>query len=553
MTAMAETSRRTRVAVWALLVAAAAGLLAWLLWPSGEPAPRDARPDAASSPADETTPAAKRTPRAREAAAPPAPETPEEPSTPAKPKEVPEPTQPFEVTVLRSDGTPAAGASVRLVDPTADDEWNAVVAEAKADAAGIAAMRVHSETVRVVAWLGAEAQAPVDLVPLGDHRAVTIRLASAIRARGRVIFPGGEPAPGADVELVASPWFGNEYGLTLTTKADSDGRFELPPVVLAGMNVDMVHEVRARTADLATGTAELDLDHPDAELVIRLVPGFTVRGRFIDAGGKPIEGVEIRIEGSERRIASDADGRVALRLPYGTAKLVAMRNSGKSVVCGVEDDDFLVQQWKAPRSLGSFDAAVGDADLADTTLAPSAPLSGRIVDRAGNPIERAFVTVFLGAVNVGTALAGKDGRFSLPVDGADEFDLAVSEYLPDESTDHPRSASVRGVHGGEDLKIVLEAKLRIDVRFLDAADRTPVASTYIGAKAWHHGEKVPCVEWQGMSTAPGDDGAAVIVPTPGSYDIEIRAAGFEPERVEGVEVVEGRSTPVDLLLRKKHE
>jgi hypothetical protein len=552
MTQMAETNRRTRAAVGALVVAVVAGLLVWLLWPSGEPATRDARPEAAPSPADETTPAAKRTPRVRETAAPAAPDATQAPSAPAKPGEAPPPTLPFEVTVLRSDGTPAAGSSVRLVDPTADD-WNSVVASAETDARGVATMRVHDETVRVVAWLGAEAQAPVDLVSLGDHRAVTIRLAPAVRARGRVVLPGGEPAPGADVAIVASPWFGNEYGLTLTTKADADGRFELPPVVLAGMNVNMLHEVRARTADLATGSEDLDLDHPDAELVVRLVAGFTVRGRFVDAAGKPIEGVEIRIEGSERKIASDGDGRVSLRLPYGTAKLVALRNSGKTVVCGIDDGNFLVQQWKASRALGSFGETDGDADFADTTLAPSAPLSGCIVDRAGNAIERAFVTVYLGAVNVGTALAGKDGRFSLPVDGADAFDLYVNEYLPDESTDHPRSASVRGVHGGEEIKIVLEAKLRIDVRFLDAADRTPVASTYIGAKAWHHGEKYPCVEWQGMSTAPGDDGAAVIVPTPGSYDIEIRAAGFEPERVEGVEVVEGRSTPVDLLLRRKHE
>ena len=31
--------------------------------------------------------------------------------------------------------------------------------------------------------------------------------------------------PNSDVQIVASPWFGNEYGLTLTTKADADGRF----------------------------------------------------------------------------------------------------------------------------------------------------------------------------------------------------------------------------------------------------------------------------------------------------------------------------------------
>jgi hypothetical protein len=414
-------------------------------------------------------------------------------------------------------------------------------------------MRVRDETVRVVAWLGAEAQAPVDLVSLGDHRAVTIRLAPAVRARGRVVLPDGDPAAGADVEIVASPWFGNDYGLTLTTKADADGRFELPPVVLAGMNVNFLHEVRARTADLATGTEELDLDHPDAELVVRLVPGFTVRGRFVDGNGKPIEGVEIRIEGSERKIASDGDGRVALRLPYGAVKLVALRNSGKSVICGIDEGNSLVQQWKASRALGSFGETDGDAEFADTTLAPSAPLNGCIVDRAGTPIERAFVTVYLGAVTVGTALAGKDGRFALPVDGTDAYDLDVREFLPDDSPEHPRSASVRGVHGGEELKIVLEAKLRIDVRFLNAEDRAPVMTTYVGAKAWHHGEKWPCVEWQGMSAAPGDDRTAVAVPGPGSYDVEISVAGFETERVEGVEVAEGHAAQVDLLLRKKHE
>jgi hypothetical protein len=276
-------------------------------------------------------------------------------------------------------------------------------------------------------------------------------------------------------------------------------------------------------------------------------------GKFPTTVGKPIEGVEIRIEGSERKIASDGDGRVALRLPYGAVKLVALRNSGKSVICGIDEGNSLVQQWKASRALGSFGETDGDAEFADTTLAPSAPLNGCIVDRAGTPIERAFVTVYLGAVTVGTALAGKDGRFALPVDGTDAYDLDVREFLPDDSPEHPRSASVRGVHGGEELKIVLEAKLRIDVRFLNAEDRAPVMTTYVGAKAWHHGEKWPCVEWQGMSAAPGDDRTAVAVPGPGSYDVEISVAGFETERVEGVEVAEGHAAQVDLLLRKKHE
>jgi hypothetical protein len=549
---MAEASRRW--IAWAVAAAIVAVLAAWLLRPSDEPAPRDARPDAPSSAADETTSAAKRTRRVRETAAPSAPETPEEAPTPAKPGEVPEPTIPFVVTVLRSDGTPAAGATVVLLGDDDEGDWARELARATAGVDGVAAVTAVDADVRVSAWLGAESAATGEMFAVKERHEVTVRLGPSIVVRGRVLRGDSAPEAGAAVELDCGPWFGSEFGLSMKVRTDAAGRFEFPAFPVAGIDPLNPPCVEAITRDMARGYAEADLARPDAELVVHLKPGFTVRGRFVDGGGKPVA-AELSVAGARRYHATaGADGRVALRVPEAKFDLVASRDTElfvKSSRAKRSGGNWIVS-WRIGRSLGAHEDGAGDVDLGDVVIPAGRPVKGRVVDSTGRPAANADVVLYLGAVDLGSVDTDSDGRFGFPEVGDAPHRLYVRTRPAEPGAPGDRSAEVQNVRGGDaDVRVVLEDMLVIGFKFLSEADRRPLECSKYSIRVKLHGEGY---DWFGTEVAGDEsDFAAVEVFTPGSYDVEVNVSGYEPVRFESIEVAAGRPRSLDLLLRKKHE
>lgn len=200
--------------------------------------------------------------------------------------------------------------------------------------------------------------------------------------------------------------------------------------------------------------------------------------------------------------------------------------------------------------LGTFDHSSGEVDLGNVVVAPGAPLKGVVVDGVGRPSPHAFVMLSMDGVPVGAVSADNAGAFVLPEVGLDPHRISVRERLPESSPGVARTAIVDGVKGGDpDLRVVLDDVLAIVLRFLSATDRKPLACSNYSVRVKLHGEGF---DWFGTQTAGGgDESHEFTVFQPGSYDVEVDVAGYEPVRFESVEVVAGRETSLDLLLRKK--
>jgi hypothetical protein len=145
-----------------------------------------------------------------------------------------------------------------------------------------------------------------------------------------------------------------------------------------------------------------------------------------------------------------------------------------------------------------------------------------------------------------------DGRFEFAEVGDQPHRIYVRTHAVAIGASGDRSAEVQNVRGGDaEVRVVLEDMLVIAFKFLSAADRKPVGCTQYAIRVKLHGEGF---HWFGTDTAGDErDSTAIEVFTPGSYDVEVTVAGYEPVRFESVEVVAGRPTSLDLLLRKKHE
>jgi hypothetical protein len=553
-------SGRRRAAGWVGLLVAVA-LLAYWSWPTtADPsAPtQPITPDLPSVGSTSRGPRALRTQTTPEETPPPSTSSTEPAASSSTPSA--EPTFSFEVTVLRADGSPAADATVALFADDDEGDWMREVARGVADAKGVAALRAVECDARVAAWLGAESAATGELFAIKDRHEATVRLGPSMVVRGRVLRADGAPQAATDVTLSSHPWFGSDFGLAMKTTADGAGRFEFAALPLAGVDRLNPPYVEAMTKDMARGFAETDLERPNAELVVRLTDGFSVRGRFVEADGRPAA-VEVCAAGSRQfHATTDADGRVTLRLPDAKFRLVARRPTSRpfisdfdvEVACPPFIGDPIVEKRPVARSLADREAGSGDLDLGEVVMTAGKPLVGRVVDAAGEPRGSAVVTLLLGDVCVATVVADADGRFEFPEVGDEPHRLHVRDALDDPTSSAAQHADVDDVRaGGPELRVVLVEQLLVRLVFLADGDRAPVVAREVRVRAWRHGEKRECVGTQSVGGDMSD--FALEVPAPGAYDVEAIVVGYEPQRFESVEVVAGRAPTLELLLRKKQE
>jgi hypothetical protein len=200
-------------------------------------------------------------------------------------------------------------------------------------------------------------------------------------------------------------------------------------------------------------------------------------------------------------------------------------------------------------SLGAFDGSKGDVDLGDIALAAGRAVLGVVVDAGGRPPARAFVYLYLDDVTVGRAAANVEGRFAFPEVGPGPHVLSVSARS---ATGDRANAVVRGVKGGDpELRVVLEGKTIVDLQFFSDGDRKPLACASFSLRAKI---RVDGAEWFGPDIA-GDavESYEFELLRGGAYDFEINVAGYETQRFAGVEIAEDRTTPLELLLRKKRD
>lgn len=130
----------------------------------------------------------------------------------------------------------------------------------------------------------------VEVGPDGLSLDITLRALSTVRIQGRLVDVTGNPIPGLDLAVVS----GQALGRTLATATDADGYFELE-------NVPSGHlTFRASAPEpFDLGGVLVRPDSPPSELLLRADWGEqTLRGRVLDAGGRPLRGAEVELSWS---------------------------------------------------------------------------------------------------------------------------------------------------------------------------------------------------------------------------------------------------------------
>lgn len=319
-------------------------------------------------------------------------------------------------------------------------------------------------------------------------RELTLVLAPARAARGKVQDPAGRPIAGA--EAVArpalrpgSPDEAADDTAAPVVQSDARGVFSLPELPAAEVELTVRHKGYAPAVlpalRIPAGTGPADLG------VVTLRPGATLAGRVIGSRGRAVPGGEIFLldqpagpnemdrvlKGRKPAATSDADGRFSLEdLARGTPVHVVVRAAGH-----------LTAQARAVRPPTERPVVI--------RLEPEATLAGRVLDETGDPVPGARVDLHWQAFlpeepdrPVGEPIprntrADGEGRFKfrgLPA-GSARVGASAPSFVPleDVAVDLPRP-----VAAGE-LRLVLERGALLQGRVTNATGE-PVPAVRVG-------------------------------------------------------------------------
>jgi hypothetical protein len=370
-----------------------------------------------------------------------------------------------------------------------------------------------------------------------------IRLHSSIAVRGRVVDPREQGVTGADVRLVAAPWFDDPFGLVLEAKSGSDGRFEIASIPGTAFDVaphGVALEARAAGWPLARTSVTADSLRA-GEVLLRLERGGTVRGRLVAVAGTPLAGRVVRLVDGTSQAVSGSDGRFELPLPLGGGKVLVTKPVRNFVALPA------AAARGAAKFLGAFKGA-GDADLGDVVLGEGQPVLGQVVDLEEKPVKAADVELRLGGVLVATTQTDDAGKFRFDEVGDEPHALRAIEPPGDNAWSGRRHADLADVRGGmPDVRVVLTGALSVFVRFLAQADRAPVVVPQVSLRATATGDTPRAYGWSWAGA--GIDQVRFEVDHAGTYDVTVEIPGYEPATTT-VSVLPDRESQIEVLFRK---
>ncbi len=391
----------------------------------------------------------------------------------------------------------------------------------------------HAATIVVVAAHedSAAVSARIQVHP-GAEVEATLELSLAVLLRGEVVDPDGLPVSGANVSARLSTV--DAFGLGLVALSAEDGRFELPGV--PATYLQGTQTVSASARGFASGHDALDPARESRELRIELVPGFTLRGRCVTAEGDPVHHalVSIRGGGTEQTAKS------------GHFQLAGVPLQGGPVV--------IVPLAHAPRLLDETSSTGADVDLGDVVLSPGEPVDGIVVDAEGKPLAGARIQLRSAdlAVVVRSAVADAEGRFELIAVGSGNHRL-IAQHARGDGTS-PISATLDDVRAGaRDVRVVMTGALYLTVRFLSAADRTPVEvrEVTLTARPLDAGPDAQQLGWAWSGATM--QSIRVGFEAGGSFDVTLAVPGFEDATLESVQIDPSREVIVEALFTKLPE
>jgi hypothetical protein len=350
---------------------------------------------------------------------------------------------------------------------------------------------------------------------------------------GRVVGSDGKPVAGCEVAVLTSSYrrsvkpdgawpLGWHPGLapanrvTAAGKTDSEGRFRLTGDGYSAVRPTLGAALIASAP--GHGLAAVRLDHvlPRQEVTVTLPPERIVRGRLVDARGKPASGAEVRVHvpsfkrgqpgyGANPDMSSSLDailGNVACyEAPVGPfwPRPVVTGSEGRFVIRGLAPGTATIEARGteiAPNRFG-VETTVADAKQEVTLRLKSAPLLvGRVTEEGtGKPLAgvRLVVTVGPGRATV-EARTDKNGRYAVrpfpgqEMDGIPELGkrLQVIAHPPEGS----RCLVIREFvtladKGRQELALSLPVGLVVRGRVVEAGSGKPVAGARVQYRQRH--------------------------------------------------------------------
>jgi large repetitive protein len=325
--------------------------------------------------------------------------------------------------------------------------------------------------------------------PAAQPRDLTLVLAPARAARGKVQDPAGRPIAGAEaaVRPALRPGSSDDAEADETGmppfQSDAQGVFSLPELPAAEVELSIRRKGYAPAVfpalRIPNGTGPADLG------TITLRPGATLAGRVIDHRGQAVPGGEIflldrpaspqemdrALKDRKPAATAAADGRFSIEdLARGAPVQVVVRSPG-----------YLIAQARAVRPPTQKPVVI--------RLEPEAALRGRVVDEAGEPVSGARIDLRWQAFlpeepdrPVGEAIlrdtrTDGEGRFELrglPA-GTARVGVSAPAFVPREGIE---VALPRPATAGE-LRLVLERGALLQGRVTTAAGE-PVPAVRVG-------------------------------------------------------------------------
>lgn len=230
--------------------------------------------------------------------------------------------------------------------------------------------------------------------------------------RGRVLEPEGSPSPWATV-VGQGP--AEEQGAYFWAYADAEGRFQ------SSIPADVSVSVRASNGGrlgLAQGV------RAGQEVVVRLQPAASVRGRVVRANGTPVRGFTLGMlpleSGSASWMWSDQE--------FAAERFELKDVPGESVRLAARTRD-------GARGEAVVTLAPGASAEVEILLRDMARLSGRVVDaKTGAPLAGASVLIAMGEPLRSQVHTGADGRFFVESLPAGEHALLIVSQ--EEASEH---------------------------------------------------------------------------------------------------------------------
>ncbi|MEM9380089.1 MAG: carboxypeptidase-like regulatory domain-containing protein [Planctomycetota bacterium] len=433
-----------------------------------------------------------------------------------------------EVRDATIEGRVVADDPVRLTgEPVEGAEVSCRGVETKTDSEGRFRLRVRSTGYGGV-LVRAESYRPGGVTPgairAGETTTVEVRLEQELgpewSVHGYVRTGSGAVVAGARVRCGIAD--------ERETRSDAAGFYRL-----RGLKLDpgVFGEVTAESEGFARASAYAEgvAPPPDGgiELDLILRRGARVAGRVQDAGGEPVAGGSLWIGDhpdlvANLRAATDDQGRFLFEGVRARPTLLGFESPGR------------------PSDARSIAPVDGETLLVAIVLPECEPLTGRVVDGRGTPVERAVVTARrvdstnhrVGTTRGNAARTNAEGSFTITGVALGSVEVRATEG------DHAPAALVVDHPSRDEVVLVLHRRILLRGRVVDGVTGDPVERFQVrlqppkdlGGEAWFDGIDAswvfggrPFESVDGRWVTGGEDPFAAGISTL----VEVRAEGYE--------------------------